>query len=38
MAQRISISFQQKSFWSIEMDRKMGQRTNQVVLEKSSGA
>jgi hypothetical protein len=38
IAQRVSISFQQKSFWAIEMDRMMGQRTNQVVLEKSSGA
>ena len=36
--QRVSISFQQKSFWAIEMDRNMGQRANQVVLEKSRGA
>jgi hypothetical protein len=38
IAQRFSSSFWQKSFWAIEMDRKMGQRPSQVVLEKSSGA
>jgi hypothetical protein len=34
IAQRFSISFQRKSFWAIEIDRNMGQRANQVVLEK----
>ncbi len=38
IAERVSISLRQKSFGAIEMDRNMGQRANQVVLEKSRGA